>query len=73
MSLSITEAEYRAIAMAKQNCTWLMQLMKDLHQLIDGVIQLHRDNQFAIYLAKNLVFHARSTLRCIISLYEKMY
>ncbi|CAA0831452.1 cysteine-rich RLK (RECEPTOR-like protein kinase) 8 [Striga hermonthica] len=32
VSLSTAEAEYRAAAMAAQESTWLMQLLKDLHQ-----------------------------------------
>ncbi|XP_060181239.1 secreted RxLR effector protein 161-like [Lycium barbarum] len=32
VSLSTTEAEYRAAAVAAQESTWLMQLMKDLQQ-----------------------------------------
>ncbi|XP_031091099.1 uncharacterized protein LOC115996099 [Ipomoea triloba] len=32
VSLSTTEAEYRAAAMATQESTWLVQLLKDLHQ-----------------------------------------
>ena len=31
MSMSTTEAEYRAATMAIQESTWLMQLLKDLH------------------------------------------
>ena len=40
VSLSTIEAEYRAAAMAAQKSTWLLQLMKDLHQPIDYVIPL---------------------------------
>ena len=35
VSLSTTEAEYRAAAMAAQETKWLMQLMEDLHQPAD--------------------------------------
>ncbi|KAJ4723417.1 Retrovirus-related Pol polyprotein from transposon TNT 1-94 [Melia azedarach] len=60
VSLSTTEAEYRASAMAAQESTWLMQLMKDLHQPIGKVVELFCDNQSAIRLAENPVFHART-------------
>jgi transposase InsO family protein len=60
VSLSTTEAEYRAAAMAAQESTWLMQLMRDLHQPIDYAVSLHCDNQSAIRLAKNPEFHART-------------
>jgi transposase InsO family protein len=54
------EAEYRAAAMAAQESTWLMQLMRDLHQPIDYAVSLHCDNQSAIRLAENPEFHART-------------
>ena len=60
VSLSTTEAEYRAAAMAAQESTWLIQLLKDLHQPIQYAIPLYCDNQSAIRLAENPVFHART-------------
>ena len=60
MSLSSTEAEYRASVMATQECVWLTQLPKDLHQLVDYGVKLSCNNQSAIRLAKNSVFHART-------------
>ncbi|XP_039142881.1 uncharacterized mitochondrial protein AtMg00810-like [Dioscorea cayenensis subsp. rotundata] len=59
VSLSTTEAEYRAAAMAAQESTWLMQLLRDLHQPIEQVI-LHCDNRSAVCLAENPMFHART-------------
>lgn len=58
MSLSTTEAEYKATAMATQESTWLIQLLKDLHQPIKQVI-VHCGNKSAICLAENPIFHAR--------------
>lgn len=40
VSLLTIEARYRAAAMAARKSTWLLQLMKDLHQPIDYVIPL---------------------------------
>ena len=60
MSLSSTESEYRALAIATQEYTWLMQLMKNLHQLVEHAVQLHCDNQSAIHLTENPVFHIRT-------------
>ncbi|KAE8681718.1 hypothetical protein F3Y22_tig00111310pilonHSYRG00060 [Hibiscus syriacus] len=60
VSLSTTEAEYRAAAMAAQESTWLIQLMNNLHQPVDYAISLYCDNQSAIRLAGNHVFHART-------------
>ena len=60
VSLSTTEAEYRAATMEAQESTWLLQLMKVLHQQVDYGVLLHCDNQSAIRLAENPVFHART-------------
>ncbi|XP_058071232.1 uncharacterized mitochondrial protein AtMg00810-like [Magnolia sinica] len=60
VSLSTTEAEYRAMAMAAQESTWLIHLMRDLHQLDDYPMILRRDNLSAFCLAENPVFHART-------------
>ena len=46
--------------MEAQESTWLMQLMNDLHQSINYVVPLYYDNQSAICLAENLVFHVRT-------------
>ncbi|KAK2967198.1 hypothetical protein RJ640_022454 [Escallonia rubra] len=60
VSLSTTEAEYRAAAMAAQESTWILQLLEDLHQPIEYPISLYCDNLSAIRLAENPVFHART-------------
>ncbi|KAJ8759097.1 hypothetical protein K2173_004103 [Erythroxylum novogranatense] len=60
VSLSTTEAEYRAATMAAQEIAWLIQLMKDLRQSIDYAIPLYCDNLSAVRLAENPVFHART-------------
>lgn len=60
VSLSTAEAEYRAAAMAAQENTWLVQLMEDLHQPTSRATKLYCDNQSAIRIAENPVFHART-------------
>lgn len=60
VSLSTTEAEYRAAAVAAQESTWVMQLMKDLQQPAEHAVPLYCDNQSAICLAENPIFHART-------------
>ncbi|XP_068644922.1 secreted RxLR effector protein 161-like [Aristolochia californica] len=60
VSLSTTEAEYRAAALAAQESTWLIQLMNNLHQPVEYAVPLYCDNQSAIRLAENPVFHART-------------
>ena len=58
VSLSTTEAEYRAAAMAAQESVWLIQLLKNLNQEVDYKIPLFCDNLSSIQLAKNPTFHA---------------
>ncbi|KAL5757689.1 hypothetical protein ACOSP7_020300 [Xanthoceras sorbifolium] len=60
VSLSTMKAKYRAAAMAAQESTWLIQLMNDLHQPVDYTVPLYCDNQSAIRLAENPIFHART-------------
>ncbi|XP_042426028.1 uncharacterized mitochondrial protein AtMg00810-like [Zingiber officinale] len=60
VSLSTTEAEYKASAQAAQECMWLRRLFEDLHVPIDQPIPIHRDNLSAIKLTSNPVFHART-------------
>ncbi|KAG6478904.1 hypothetical protein ZIOFF_062351 [Zingiber officinale] len=44
ISLSTTEAEYKAYAHAAQECIWLRRLFEDLHIPIDQPIPIHGDN-----------------------------
>ena len=44
VSLLSTKTEYRAIAMATQECMWLIQLLQDLHQSFDYAVELYCDN-----------------------------
>nr|GEU83286.1 retrovirus-related Pol polyprotein from transposon TNT 1-94 [Tanacetum cinerariifolium] len=55
VSRSLTETQYRAMAVTCCKVTWLKDLgLKDLHP-----VTLHYDNQAAIHIAANPVFHAR--------------
>ncbi|KAI4370496.1 hypothetical protein MLD38_018846 [Melastoma candidum] len=60
MSLSITEAEYKASAHAAQECVWLRRLIEDLQESIDDPVPIHGDNLNAVMLTSNPVFHART-------------
>jgi len=60
MALSSIEVEYRSVAMAAQESTWLRQLMKDHHQPTDYQVRIFCDNLSSIRLAKNPIFHART-------------
>ncbi|CAN1849719.1 Retrovirus-related Pol polyprotein from transposon TNT 1-94 [Linum perenne] len=60
VALSTTEAEYNSSAMATQECVWLIQLLKDLGQQVNYSVSLLCDNQSALRLVDNPVFHART-------------
>jgi hypothetical protein len=59
IAMSTTEAEYMAVAEVAKEALWLKGLVKELG-IQQGGVQLHCDNQSAIYLAKNQVYHART-------------
>jgi hypothetical protein len=58
--LSNAETEYRAMAGTCCELTWLRHLLTDLHMLISDPVTLHCDNQVALHIAKNPVFHERT-------------
>ncbi|KAK3003520.1 hypothetical protein RJ639_018195 [Escallonia herrerae] len=60
VTLSSTEAEYVAATMATQECVWLKRLISDIYAKVEYVIPIHCDNESAIKLAENPVFHART-------------
>ena len=60
MSLSTIEAEYRAATMVAQESTWLMQLLKDLHQPTKYAPPLYCDNLSIVCLVENPIFLTRT-------------
>ena len=58
-ALSTTEAEYMTITEASKEATWLRGLVNDMG-LKQNLVLLRCDNQSAIALTKNQVFHART-------------
>ncbi|GJV02856.1 retrovirus-related pol polyprotein from transposon TNT 1-94 [Tanacetum coccineum] len=60
VSRSSAEAEYRAMALTCCEVTWLVNLFKDLGIKYLEPVDLHCDNQDALYIAVNHVFHART-------------
>ncbi|GMI66431.1 cysteine-rich RLK (RECEPTOR-like protein kinase) 8 [Hibiscus trionum] len=60
VALSSTEAEYIAATMAAQECIWLKYLMGDMFGNINYAVQIKCDNESAIKLASNPVFHGRT-------------
>ncbi|GJZ31918.1 hypothetical protein Tco_0576965 [Tanacetum coccineum] len=57
---SSVEAEYRAMALTCCEVTWLVNLFKDLVIKDLEPVDLHCDNQAALYIAANPVFHVRT-------------
>ncbi|GAB2292881.1 hypothetical protein Dimus_038225 [Dionaea muscipula] len=60
VTLSSSEAEYVAIAAAVSHCIWLRQLLEEVHLLQPQPTVIGVDNQSAIAIAKNPVYHDRS-------------
>ncbi|GKB21450.1 cysteine-rich receptor-like protein kinase 8 [Tanacetum coccineum] len=60
VSRSSAETEYRAMAITCCEITWLTTLLKDLGLKDLHPATLHCDNQAAIHIATNPVFHART-------------
>ncbi|RVX10177.1 Retrovirus-related Pol polyprotein from transposon RE1 [Vitis vinifera] len=57
---SSAEAEYRAMALATCELIWLRQLLQELRFGKDEQIKLICDNQVALHIASNPVFHERT-------------
>ena len=57
---SSAEAEYRSMALTCCEVTWLVSLLKDLGIKDLQPVDLFCDNQAALYIAANPVFHART-------------
>lgn len=59
VALSLTEAEYMAATEAVKEALWIKRLTKELGFNSDD-ITIHCDNQSALHLMKNPMFHERS-------------
>ena len=60
MSLSLAEAEYRAMTGACCELTWLRYLLRDLGVLHPEPALLYCDNKATLHIAANPVFHKRT-------------
>ena len=60
VALSSTEAEYMSLAAATQEAIWLNRFVEELKIYAEEAVLIHQDNQGAIALAKNPVFHQRT-------------
>lgn len=59
-SLSSAEAEYRSLSKTVAEITWLSRLLVDFGLPVSSSIPVFCDNQAALHIAKNLVFHERT-------------
>ncbi|XP_019238647.1 PREDICTED: uncharacterized protein LOC109218729 [Nicotiana attenuata] len=60
VSLSSTEAEYRALRKVVAKLAWLSRLLVDLTVCVSSPIFVFCDNMAAIHIARNLVFYERT-------------
>lgn len=60
VSKSSSEAEYRALAAASSEVTWVVRLLEELGLSILKPVTLHCDNQSALHIARNPVLHERT-------------
>ena len=60
VSKSSSEAEYRAMSQAAAEITWLVRLLEELGVQTLKPVTLYCDNQSAIHIGKNPVFHERT-------------
>ena len=60
---SSVEAEYRAMASATCELMWVKQLLQELKFCEVQHMQLYCDNQAALHIASNPVFHERTKHR----------
>ncbi|XP_014660545.1 uncharacterized protein LOC106804288 [Setaria italica] len=60
VSRSSAEAEYRAVANAVAECTWLRHLLGELHCDVPSATITYCDNILSVYMSKNPVHHKRA-------------
>ena len=60
VALSTVEAEYMALSVATQEAIWLRQLQEELGVTKASPKLINEENQGAISMAKNPVFHKRT-------------
>ena len=60
VSCSSAEAEYRGIANATAECSWLRHLLGELHVPVDKATIIYCDNISVVYLSENSVHHGRT-------------
>ena len=61
---STTEAEYVALSQATQEAIWMRKLLSDIGYKIDKPTVMYEDNQGAIEIENNPIFHNRTKHAC---------
>ena len=59
-ALSTAEAEYTALCSAAQEACWMKQVLTDLGFVSSSPMVIYEDNQSAICMTKNQLFHGRT-------------
>ena len=60
MARSSAETEYRVMALTTCELIWLKELLQELRFGKDGQMTLVCDNQVALHIASNQVFHEKT-------------
>jgi hypothetical protein len=60
VSRSSAEAEYRGVANAVAECSWLRHLLSELRHDVKQATIVYCDNVSAVYMCKNPVHHKRT-------------
>ena len=60
VSRSSTEAEYCAMATVMSDLIWVKSFLASMRVFVTYPMQLFCDNQVALYISKNPVFHERT-------------
>ncbi|XP_060216439.1 secreted RxLR effector protein 161-like [Lycium barbarum] len=60
VSLSSAEAEYMYVSKVVVELVWLLRLLAYFNVIVSAPVPVYCDNQAAIHIAKNLVFHERT-------------
>ena len=60
VALSMVEVGYKALSIVTQKAIWIRQPQKELGVTESGPTLIYEDNQGAIFMAKNPVFHKRT-------------
>ncbi|GJZ41784.1 ribonuclease H-like domain-containing protein [Tanacetum coccineum] len=67
LSRSSAEAEYRGVANAIAETSWIRNLLRELHTLVFTATLVYCDNVSAVYMSANLVVIIITSLKCVLT------